>query len=406
MILILCENTQGMHVVKGFARQDEEIDKFRQANRAVQDHKRTIFHRISLFQPGMGMLTQLNLAILLGYGGYLVIEGSLRLGEGLFVFANLLQEFANQIGQITNIANSIQSSLTGGERVFEVLDAPAEVASPPHPVCPRSRRGSVLLEQVSFGYLADQPMLEQIDLAVRPGECVAIVGATGAGKSTLLQLIPRFYDPTAGRMIVDGIDARQMDLSELRSRMSIVFQQNFLFSNTVAANIAFGNPQATPAAIRRAARLAGADEFIRQLPNGYDTIVGEYGSNLSGGQRQRLALARALLMEPEILLLDDATSAIDAQTEHEILSSVMEARHGRTTLVVAHRLSTLVRADWIVVLEKGRIVQTGTHAELLARDGYYRRVASAQLNTPQLPLGHSPGADRERGPRIARKGAA
>jgi ABC-type multidrug transport system fused ATPase/permease subunit len=381
MILTLCENTQGVQVIKGFARQQEEIDKFGAANRAVQDHKRTIFHRISLFQPGMGMLTHVNLAVLLGYGGYLVIQGELRLGEGLFVFANLLQEFANQIGQITNIANSIQASLTGAQRVFEVLDAPAEVVSPQEPVRPRTRRGAVALEQLSFGYLPERPVLEQIDFAVRPGQCVAIVGATGAGKSTLLELIPRFYDPSAGRVVVDGVDVRQMDLRDLRSRIGMVFQQNFLFSNSVAANIAFGNPQATPAAIREAARLAAADEFICQLPKGYETLVGEFGSNLSGGQRQRLALARALLMKPAILLLDDATSAVDPETEHEILSAIAQAMEGRTTFVVAHRLSTLARADWVVVLEHGRVVEMGTHAELLARAGHYRRAAHVQLAT-------------------------
>ena len=379
MILTLCENTQGAAVVKGFARQQEEIEKFRAANRAVQDHKRTIFHKISLFQPGMGLLTYLNLAILLAYGGYLVVHGELRLGEGLFVFANLLGEFANQIGQITNITNSIQTSLAGAERVFEVLDAPVEVASPRVPVRPQHRRGSVAFSGVSFGYLPDRPVLGGIGFAVRPGQCVAIVGATGAGKSSLLQLIPRFYDPTAGRVLVDGVDVRQMELDDLRSRIGMVFQQSFLFSNTIAANIAFGNPAATPAAIRRAARLAAADEFIRQLPDGYDTMVGEFGSNLSGGQRQRLALARALLLDPPILLLDDPTSAVDPQTEHEILSAVDEATRGRTTFVVAHRLSTLARADWIVVLEAGRIVEMGTHAELVARPGHYRRAAQVQL---------------------------
>jgi ATP-binding cassette subfamily B protein len=327
----------------------------------------------------MGMLTQVNLAILLGYGGYLVIGGELRLGEGLFVFANLLQEFANQIGQITNITNSIQASLTGAERVFEVLDAPAEVVSPQHPVRPRTRSGGLALERVSFGYLPERPVLEQIDFAVRPGQCVAIVGATGAGKSTLLELIPRFYDPTAGRVVVDGVDVRQMELADLRRRIGMVFQQSFLFSNTVAANIAFGNPQASPAAIRRAARLAAADDFISALPDGYDTLVGEFGSNLSGGQRQRLALARALLLDPTILLLDDPTSAVDPETEHEILSAISEAMDGRTTFVVAHRLSTLARADWVVVLEQGRIVEMGRHAELLAGNGHYGRAARVQL---------------------------
>jgi ATP-binding cassette subfamily B protein len=390
MILTLCENTQGVQVVKGFARHEEEIAKFRSANRAVQDHKRTIFHKISLFQPGMGLLTQVNLAILLGYGGYLVIGGELRLGEGLFVFANLLQEFSNQIGQITNITNSIQSSLTGAQRVFEVLDAPLEVVSPAVPVRSQRCRGAVAFERVSFGYLPERAVLEEIDFTVRPGQCIAIVGATGAGKSTLMGLIPRFYDPTAGRVLIDGIDARRLDLVELRSRIGTVFQQNFLFSNTVAANIAFGKPNATSAEIRRAARLAAADEFISELPEGYDTVVGEFGSNLSGGQRQRLALARALLLEPKILLLDDATSAVDSETEHEILSAMNRAMSDRTTFVVAHRLSTLARADWILVIEAGRIVEAGTHSQLLAGSGHYQRAACVQLAMGDEPIVHAP----------------
>jgi ATP-binding cassette, subfamily B, bacterial len=379
MILTLSENVQGVQVVKGFGREPAEIEKFAAANGAVQNHKRTIFLKISLFQPGMGFLTQINIAVLLGYGGYLVVQGELRLGEGLFVFANLLQEFANQVGQITNIANSIQASLTGAQRVFEVLDAPAEVASPAVAVRPTNRRGSVRFDGVSFGYQSGESILDNIDLAVRPGECVAIVGATGAGKSTLLSLVPRFYDVTGGSISIDGVDVRTMDLDDLRRRIGLVFQDNFLFSNTIAANIAFGNPSASHDDIERAARIAAAHEFVQELPDRYETIVGEHGSNLSGGQRQRLALARALLLDPAILILDDPTSAIDPQTEHEILEAVESAMRGRTTFVVAHRLSTLRRADRIVVLEAGRIAESGTHDELMVRGGHYRRAARLQL---------------------------
>ena len=212
-----------------------------------------------------------------------------------------------------------------------------------------------------------------------PGQCVAILGATGAGKSALMSLIPRFYDPTAGRVLVDGLDVRDLDLDDLRRNIGLVFQESFLFSHTVAANIAFGHPQATKDQIEKAARIAAAHDFILQLAHGYDTVLGESGMTLSGGQRQRLALARAILLEPAILLLDDPTDAVDSQTEHEIFAALDRAMAGRTTFIVAHRLSTLRRADFIIVMDDGRIVQRGTHKELMQVPGPYLHVASLQL---------------------------
>jgi ABC-type multidrug transport system fused ATPase/permease subunit len=384
LVLKLSEAVQGIHVVKGFAREDGQIARFAAANRAVETQKEGIFWQISLFQPAMGFLTQVNMIVLLGYGGWLVIHGRLALGEGLFVFANLLQQFANQVGQITNITNSIQASLTGAQRVFEVLDAPVDIASRPGAVRLPKVRGRLEFDNVSFAY-GERNALESIDLAIEPGQVVAIVGATGSGKSTLLSLVPRFYDPRQGHLLIDGHDLRSVDLQDLRRRIGIVFQESFLFSNTVAANIAFGNPRATRCEIERAARIAAADSFIRALPHGYDTLVGEYGSNLSGGQRQRLAIARAVLLDPAVLLLDDATSAVDRDTEHEILAAIEGAMRGRTTLVSAHRLSTLRRADLVVVLDEGRIVERGTHEELLRRQGPYYRVAQLQMIDDETP---------------------
>jgi ATP-binding cassette, subfamily B, bacterial len=386
LILTLSENVQGVQVVKGFGRQQEEIDKFAAANRAVMDQKKKIFWRLSMFQPVMGFLTQVNMIVLLGYGGYLVVKGNFPLGAGLFVFANLLQQFANQVSQVTNIANSIQASLTGAQRVFEVLDAPLEVENPVHPVTFARPQGHVQFEGVDFSYRADVPVLNGIDFQAQPGQCIAVVGATGVGKSTLLSLIPRFYDPTAGRVLIDGLDVRDLDLDQLRRNVGLVFQESFLFSNTVAANIAFGHPEATFAQIERAAKIAAADEFIVQLPHGYDTVIGEYGSNLSGGQRQRLAIARAILLEPPILILDDALAAVDPETEHEIMLAMEQAMRGRTTFVVAHRLSTLRRADWVLVLDEGRIVQSGTHEQLMQQDGHYLEAASLQTDEADWEL--------------------
>ncbi|HEY2251658.1 MAG TPA: ABC transporter ATP-binding protein [Planctomycetaceae bacterium] len=378
VVLTLAENIQGVHVVKGFGREREEIAKFGSAVRAVEVQQQQIFWKVSIFTPAIGLLTQVNVVILLAYGGWLVTQDRMPLGTGLVVFAGLLTQFASQVANLTNITNSVQQSLSGARRVFEVLDTPVEIKSPPDAVRLPRANGRVNFDNVSFAYDAAIPVLQDVRFAVEPGQCVAILGATGAGKSTLLSLIGRFFDPTAGRVLIDGLDLRALDLADLRRNIGWVFQESFLFSNTIAANIAYGNPAATQDEIERAARIACAHEFITQSPNGYDSVLGEGGMNLSGGQRQRLAIARAILLDPAILLLDDPAASIDPHTEHEILEAMQSAMQGRTTFVVAHRLSTLRHADFVLVLEQGRIIQFGTHTELLERPGHYQTAAAIQ----------------------------
>jgi ATP-binding cassette subfamily B protein len=377
MIQRLAENIRGIAVIKAFAREQDEIRKFRGTNDLLRQQKQDVFKVVSLFMPTIGFLSQLNLVILIAYGGYLVIHGRIPLGVGLITFTGMLQQFSAQIANVAAVANSMQESLTGARRVFEVLDAPLEIVNAPDPVWLPRVWGRVTFEHVWFDP-GTEPVLKDVCFEVQPGQCVAVVGPTGSGKSALLSLIPRFYDPSKGRVLIDGVDIRKLELSAARRNVGLVFQESFLFSTTVAANIAFGVPGATRELIEKAARIASAHDFIVELPKGYDTILGEGGSGLSGGQRQRLAIARAVLLDPAILLLDDPTASIDAETEHEIVQAMQSAMLGRTTFIVAHRLSTLRNADLVIVLDHGRVVQIGTHEDLLRRDGYYATAARLQ----------------------------
>lgn len=375
----LTENIQGVQVVKGFAREDEEIARFGEANAAVRRQQNWTFWLTSVFSPLIGFIPQLNMVVLLCYGGYLLAhDPTFTLGQGIIVFAGLLRQFEERVVTLATITNSAQQSLTGAQRVFEILDAPMEIQNKPGAIRLPRAQGTLRFENVSFGYGAQDTVLSEVDFEVPAGSSIAITGVNGSGKSTLLSLIPRFYDPGAGRVLLDGTDLRDIDIDDLRRNIGLVFQESFLFSNTVAANIAFGHPKATMEEIERAARIASAHDFIIQLPQGYNTVLGERGSDLSGGQRQRLALARAVLLDPPVLLLDDPTAAIDPQTEHEILEAMESAMQNRTSIIVAHRLSTLRRADRVLVLEQGRIVQSGTPKELAQTSGLYRKAAKVQ----------------------------
>ena len=379
LVLTFSESVRGIQTVKGFAAEPQQVARFIRGNQEVSAQQHQIFRDLSWFTFGTQLLSQLSLVVLFAYGGRLYVGGELPLGSGLVVFAGLLQQFNGQVANITTIANSVQQSFTAARRVFEVLDTPAEVESKPEPVALHRLSGRIVFEHVTFAYAPGAPVLDDLSFVVEPGQVVGIFGMTGAGKSTLLGLIPRFYDPVAGRILADGCDLKDLHLDDYRRQIGIVYQESFLFSNTVAANIAFGNPHATQEQIEAAARAASAHEFIVGMPQGYDTVLGESGVDLSGGQRQRLALARALLLQPPMLILDDPTASVDSKTEQEIVSALRHAMAGRTTFVVANRLSLLRHADVILVLEKGRLVAKGTHEELAHRPGLYHETALLQL---------------------------
>jgi len=379
MILLFSESVRGMQTVKGFAAESHQVRRFEAANDHVSTQQRKIFRDLSIFTPGTQMLSQLSLVILFAYGGWLYVQGRIPLGSGLVVFAGLLQQFTGQVANISTIANSVQQSLAAARRVFEVLDTPVEVQSRLNAIKPARLTGRIAFEKVTFGYTPEKPVLTEISFETKPGQVVGIFGMTGTGKSTLLGLIPRFYDPHQGRILADGRDLRELDLDAFRRQIGIVYQESFLFSNTVSANIAFGHPHATMEQIERAAQIASAHEFIAALPHGYETVLGESGVDLSGGQRQRLALARALILQPPVLILDDPTASVDARTENEIVSALREAMTGRTTFVVSSRLSLLRRADLILVLEDECLTQSGTHQELVHRPGPYHETALLQI---------------------------
>lgn len=377
-VLVFEELARGMGVVKSFGLQSWAEGRFFEANAAVRDQKHQVFRKLTILFPLVSLLNQLSMAVLLGYGGWLAIRGEIPIGTGLILFAGILQQLNAQANAIGTVADSLQQTLTGADRVYEILDAEPGILDR-EDSAPLSRaNGDVVFENVAFRFHPENTVLHDLSLFVKAGEKIAIVGPTGSGKTALIQLIPRFYDPDEGRLLLDGRDLRDWQLDDVRRQVGLVFQESFLFSASVAANIAFGNPEASREAIERSARLAAAHDFIEKLPLGYDTLLHENGANLSGGQRQRLALARAILLDPAILILDDPTAAVDAGTEQEILTAMDQVMAGRTTFIVAHRFSTVRRADRIVVLDRGVITAIGTHQELSSQPGYYRDAILAQ----------------------------
>ncbi len=376
----LQENVAGVQVVRAFARESYEMDRFARANQKVYEARvRTLTHFAFLF-PSTQILVTFGTILILWFGGHMVLRGELTVGA-LVAFNAYLLMMATPAQQLTWLVNMAGEATAGLDRIFEVLNRPPEIASPSNAVVLPPLSGRVEFREVCFRYEGvRRAALRDIDLTVEPNQVIALIGPTGSGKTSLINLIPRFYDVAQGGVLVDGHDVRGVDLVSLRRQIGIVLQTSLLFSESVAENIAFGRPEATDEEIVAAAKAAQAHDFILRLPDGYSTIVGERGLTLSGGQRQRIAIARALLMNPRILILDDSTSSVDTETEHLIQQALNELMSGRTTFVIAHRLSTVRRADLILVMDQGRIVERGTHDELLALNGLYREIYELQLS--------------------------
>jgi ATP-binding cassette subfamily B protein len=372
------EGVSGIRIVKAFAREEHMLGRFRRSVARVFDQNVFSTRLRAFYSPLLGFLPSLGLAVVLLVGGRQVINGNLTLGEftAFYTYLIMLTVPMRMLGMSLGMA---QRAVASGNRLFEILDREPQVESPPDaPPLPEGP-GRVEMHGVSLAYDGAAPALEDVDLAIEAGRTVALVGPTGSGKTSLVALLARLYDPSRGEVLIDGADVRSVDLASLRSRVAFVADDSFLFSASVAENIAYARPEATLEEIEVAARRAQAHDFISRLPDGYETRVGERGLTLSGGQRQRIAIARALVADPRILILDDATSSVDARTEAAIKIGLREALAGRTTFIVAHRLSTVSLADEVVVMDAGRIVDRGGHDELLERCPLYAEIAEHGL---------------------------
>ena len=376
------ESVAGVRVVKGFGAEPIQAERLRKEADDVFDASVGAAAVRARFLPASELIPNVGLVLVLGYGGHQVLDGALTIGELLAfnVYVVMLIWPLRMLGQI--IAQW-QRSVAAAERVAALLDTEPEIVDAPDAIDLPAGPGEVRFENVTFGYSEMQahPVLDGLDLVIEAGTSVAVVGATGSGKTTIARLIPRFYDIASGRITIDGCDIRDAKIRDVRRAVGMVFEDTFLFSGSVADNIAFADPDADRAAVERAARLAGAHDFIVRLPEGYETEIGERGFSLSGGQRQRIAIARAILADPRILILDDATSSVDPTKEHEIRDALNEVMTGRTTIVIAHRPATIALADRVVLIDEGRIVAAGTHDELLLTNARYREVLAAAMES-------------------------
>jgi ATP-binding cassette subfamily B protein len=411
MTTVIQENIAGVRVVKAFAREQAEVEKFRGRKDVFLNSLLKTVNYWAARVPFAQFIFGLSLPLVLWFGGRLVIQEALSLGD-LAKVVFYIMALGHRVGAVGQFTNILQTASASAERILEVIHEPQRLASGKRDLPPG--RGAVRFEHVSFSYaalsengrsrgdeikparpehaaddrsgptsappgVAPRAGLHDVSFEVRPGQTIAIVGPTGSGKSTLVNLIPRFYDPTEGRVWVDGVDVRELRLVQLRRAVGVIFQETFLFSTTVAENIAYGKPEASRDEVERCAKAAQAHEFVLELEDGYDTVIGERGVSLSGGQRQRLAIARAFLMDPRILILDDATASVDSKTERLIQEAMRRLCEGRTSFVIAQRFSTVQHADQILVLRQGRIVECGRHDDLIHRSGFYREIFEQQI---------------------------
>jgi len=386
----LQESISAVREVQAFNRAEENIEQFRLVNAANRDANVRAVAFTSALSPTLEALGYLALAIVTGVGGYALLSGGWLFGEvvslGVVVtFLAYVQRFNQPIQQISVLWTNIQNAIAGAERIFGLLDEPVTIQDAPQAVEMPVVQGRVEFERVSAEYVAGEKVLQELSFVAEPGQTIAIVGATGAGKTTVINLIPRFYDVTGGAVRIDGVDVREVKLESLRRQMGIVVQDTFLFSASVLENIRFGRPQATDEEVMAAARLAHVDSFVERLPQGYHTVLGERGSGLSQGQRQLLAIARAALTDPRILILDEATSSVDTRTERLIQQALERLLAGRTSFIIAHRLSTIRNADLVLVMDQGQVVERGTHRELLSRQGFYYALYQSQFRSPAQP---------------------
>ncbi len=375
------EEIVGVREAQAFNRTQANIDRFRTRNAANRDANVQAVGITSAFSPSIDVLSTLATALVIGYGGWLTLRGNLTVGL-LAAFLLYVQQFFRPIQLAASVYTQLQSALAGAERIYAILDETLEPADPPNIPTLEAARGKIEFDRVNFSYDSSRNVLTDVSFTVEPGQTLALVGSTGAGKTTIASLIPRFYDATGGSVRVDGRDVREVTRQSLRSNIAMVLQEAFLFSGTIGENIRYGKLSATQTEVETAARAANAHDFITALPQGYDTPLGEGGGNLSQGQRQLLSFARAVLADPRILILDEATANVDTRTEAIIQKALETLLAGRTSVVIAHRLSTVLSADLILVIEAGRIVERGTHAQLLEQNGRYADLYRRQFREP------------------------
>ncbi|MGC9358166.1 MAG: ABC transporter ATP-binding protein, partial [Anaerolineae bacterium] len=372
------ENIAGVRVVQAFGRERETIREFQEVNAASRDANVEAQTVTSAFRPALDIFSTVGIALVLGAGGAMSLRGALTVGT-IITFLEYVRRFFQPVRAVGVLYAQVQTAIAAAERIFALLDEKPDIADAPEAVELVRSEGHIRFEEVTFGYEADEPVLREVSFEAQPGEMIAIVGPTGAGKTTMVNLLMRFYDVDSGRILLDDHDVREVEQESLRRQVGMVLQDTFLFSTNVMENIRYGQLDATDEEVIAAAKMAGVDTFVRRLPDGYQTELGEQGASLSQGQRQLLSIARAILADPHILILDEATSSVDTRTERLIQGALAELMEGRTSIVIAHRLSTIRNADQVLVLCQGRIIERGTHSSLLEAQGFYYDLYTSQF---------------------------